>query len=153
MCRSGNIQPELSMALKEAHADYEKVRRWVIMKALLIDVANIKVEVVEIGESPSEWNELLHCCYVHITSRMIGDMHKRYNIIYDDGALLKENYPSALDDSYSICMEGNLLITSRDNDGELTDLSEEDIRYLNNYIVHICEEESGRIWKAIWGMH
>lgn len=103
------------------------------MKALLLDVMENKIQVVN-PEGLKDYYKLLGCELVDIVNR--GIKGKRYEIICDDEGLLKANPKiSGIDDMGQAMFVGNLIIAGEtDDNGNLTDLSEEDLEHIQKNI-------------------
>lgn len=103
------------------------------MKALLIDTVNKQVRQVN-PEGLDDYYELIGCELVDIVTRKIG--RKFYDIICDDeGTFVDDPLISAIDDLGGVMFVGNLIICGRvNNEGELTDLTNNDIQYIKKRI-------------------
>lgn len=102
-------------------------------KALLVDVMENKVEEVDV-ESLEDYYRLIHCDTVEIVSRLIGD--KRFDIIADEeGLLVNDPLISAINSAGKAMLVGNLIVCGEpDGDGEMTPLTDEDIRFIQSHI-------------------
>ena len=96
------------------------------MKMLLLDVKNREVKMVEANEL-DDYYRLIGCRTIDIVSRSIGDV--RVEIVIDDeGALVDKPKVSAIGIDGTPMLFGNLLVASgRVIDGELTELTQEEI--------------------------
>lgn len=103
----------------------------------LIDVINEKAEVVK-ADGLDDFYRLIDCDTIDIVTRKIG--RRYYDIICDDNGLFADGPKiSAIDDCGSIMLVGNLLIAGlHDEEGELTDLTDDDIAYIADRIEHMC---------------
>lgn len=99
-------------------------------KMYLIDVINEKAEVVKTWGTLNDFYLLLNCDTIDIVTRKIGRHY--YDIICDDNGLFADSPKiSAIDDSGSIMFVGNILIAGmHDEEGELRDLTDDDIAYI-----------------------
>lgn len=106
------------------------------MRGLLLDVMQNKVEVVEVN-GLDDYYRLIGCSLIDITQRKIAG--KYYEIICDDEGLLKENPKiSAINDMGQPMLVGNLIIAEEvDEDGNLTDLLDADIKHIRENIHHM----------------
>lgn len=103
------------------------------MKALFLDSINKTTSVVN-PDSLQDYYNLIGCGCIDIVTRKIG--RKVYDIIVDDEGLLK-NDPliSAIDDLGRVMLVGSLIVCGvADEEGELTDLSAADIKYIKKRI-------------------
>lgn len=105
------------------------------MKSILINVNEDTVSVVN-PEGLEDWYNLLGVSLVDIAYRRIGRKNKYFNIIVDDNGLLTDEPKiSAVSNLGAVMLVGNLIIAGdTDDEGNLTDLTEEDIRYISRYI-------------------
>lgn len=106
------------------------------MKGLLIDVKDSKVRKVKAG-TLTEYRKLIGCSYIDITCVKIGG--RFYDVICDDeGYFEMEPIVSAVceeDGKLVSALVGNLLICGLcDEDGNETDLSEDDISEIKKSI-------------------
>lgn len=102
------------------------------MRALLLDAAKCTISEVTPCEL-EEYQELIGCRCIDIVNRGIAG--KRYDIICDDEGLFScDPRISAIDDTGQPMLAGNLIIAGETWDGNLTDLSEEDIRHIRNNV-------------------
>lgn len=103
------------------------------MKALLLDVINKTTKKVN-PESLEDYYNMIGCRYVEIVTRRIG--RKYYDIICDEeGTFVDDPLISAIDDFGRVMFVGNLIISGTvDSEGELTDLTDNDIRYIKKRI-------------------
>lgn len=105
------------------------------MKSLLIDVYRREVDIVDCSIYPDAY-KLLNCSTYDIPFRAIGFENRVFGIVVDDEGLLKNNQiVSAVSPHFEEIFVGNLLITRFDEEGNQIDLSDDDINYLNRYIV------------------
>ena len=112
---------------------------------------NIYPDIVEImpdGSNLDEIYKLLKCDTIDIVSRPFGIDKKMFNVILDDNGRLKDKpIPSALNiipgkKDFSIDFVGNLLICGfADEEGNLTDLSLDDICKIKNQVI-LCRVNS-----------
>lgn len=103
------------------------------MKALLLNTMEKRVEVVN-PESLQDYYKLIGCKWVEIVTRKIG--RKFYEVICDEeGTFVDDPLISAIDDLGRVMFVGNLIICGlADEEGELTDLSSNDIQYIKKRI-------------------
>ncbi len=116
-----------------------------MVKGLLIDVENGKVEVVEIPQKLEEYYKLLNVEYIDIVNRYIAN--ELYTIVCDDEALLKENPRiSAIDYYNEPMLYGNLFITKYTDSEYLESLSDEDINklYDSAWVLEFFENQTLR---------
>lgn len=107
------------------------------MKYLLLDVKNREVKTVE-ANGLDDYYKIIGCRTIDIISRSIGDV--RVEIVLDDeGALVKNPKVSAISIDGTPMLCGNLLVASGrvTDDGELTELTEDEVAELMNNIATI----------------
>ena len=122
------------------------------MKMLLIDVHNNEVKLVE-ANGLEDYYKYIGCSTIDIVCRRIGDV--TVNIVCDDeGTLVEHPKVSAIDDVGQPCLYGNLLIAGGEViDGELTELTEQEIEYIKKYSIVSCRTTYyKKPYKVIWGM-
>jgi len=102
------------------------------MKMLLLDVQNNDVKVVE-ANGLEDYYKYIGCDFIDIVRRKIGDL--TVEIVCDDeGTFYEHPKVSAIDIIGQPCLFGNLLIASeRVIDGNLTELTEEEIEYIKQF--------------------
>lgn len=104
------------------------------LTGIFVDVAaNTIGKKTLINHSYKDWYPLLDCDTFHITDRMIGG--KEYFIVHDDEFLLKMNNLVSmviLDGEGKVIQSflGNIFIANCDDEGDLIDLTEEDIEII-----------------------
>ena len=118
------------------------------MKYLLIDVINNDVRLVE-ANGLDDFYKLLNCRCIDITRRKIGDIG--CNLIVDDEGLLIDNpIVSAIDVSGTPCLFGNILVASgRTVDGELTELTDEELQEVMFNIAEITTTKRPEPYKVL----
>lgn len=90
-----------------------------MLKAVLIDVYNEKVEIKDIEPELEEYYRLLDCTLVDIVTRKIGG--KLFYIVCDEEGLYSHGDDpriSALNSDYEPMLVGNLLVLGYSDDGE-----------------------------------
>ena len=121
------------------------------MKMLLLDVYNNEVKVVEVN-GLEDYYKYIGCSLIDIVRRTIGDM--TVEIICDYEALFAEHPKvSAIDVLGQPCLYGNLLVAGGEViDGNLTELTEEEIEYLKGYIIDIRTTFYKKPFNVFWEM-
>lgn len=106
------------------------------MKGLLLDLNENKTKVVE-ANSLQDYYDLIGCNLIEIVNRRIG--RKRFEIVCDEeGTFVLEPKISAIDNLGTPMFVGNLIICGQaDEEGELTDLSTNDINYIKKRIIEM----------------
>lgn len=106
---------------------------------VLVDVENKKTEVLEALDTLDNWYKLLDCNTIDIVSRRIGNTKDYFKIICDEEGLYKNNPRIAAIDNFGHTMlVGNIFITGPvDRDGNLTSLSDADVRHIKKNIKNI----------------
>ena len=122
------------------------------MKMLLLDVQNNDVKVVE-ANGLEDYYKFIGCSVIDIVRRKIGDI--TVEIVCDDeGTFAEHPKASATTVDGKPCLFGNLLIAGGEViDGELTELTEEEIEYIKKYSLVSCRTAYYKEpYKVIWGM-
>ena len=107
------------------------------MKYLLLDVKNREVKTVE-ANGLDDYYKIIGCRTIDIISRSIGDV--RVEIVLDDeGSFVKNPKVSAIGIDGTPMLYGNLFVASGrvTDDGELTELTEDEVAELMNNIATI----------------
>lgn len=103
-------------------------------RTIVIEVES-KREIYEanITELEDMYNHI-KCDCIDITERKIGENY--YDIIVDDEGLLKDYaIPSAIDKiTHEVQLVGNLIVSKYDEEGELRDLTEKEIKEVTENI-------------------
>ena len=105
------------------------------MKVVYLNIEKQELpKVIDIEDNLKVFYELIGCQYVDIVRRKIGD--KQYDVICDDEGLFKEHpIISAVDNTYKPMFVGNLIISKSNDEGELIDLSENDIKQILRHTI------------------
>ena len=100
------------------------------MKVVYLNVEKQQLpKVMDIEDNLDVFYELIGCRCVDIVERKIGN--KYFDVICDDEGALKDNtVVSAVDTQFHPMIFGNLIISKSDDEGNLIDLSEEDIKQI-----------------------
>lgn len=104
-----------------------------LLRGVLVDVEKETASVVEIPDELDAFYKILNCDCIDIVVRAIGGRcRKKFNIVCDDEALLKNDPKiSAIDNLGNVQLCGNLFIVGGPVvDGNLTSLNEYDEAYL-----------------------
>lgn len=106
------------------------------MKGLLLDLNENKTKIVE-ANNLQDYYDLIGCNLIEIVNRKIG--RKRFEIVCDEeGTFVSEPKISAIDNWGAPMFVGSLLICGQtDEEGELTDLSTNDIDYIQKRIIEM----------------
>lgn len=121
------------------------------MKMLLLDVQNNEVKVVEVN-GLEDYYKYIGCSVIDIVRRQIGDI--TVEIVCDDEATFVEHPKvSAIDVIGEPCLCGNLLVAGGEViDGNLTELTEEEIEYLKDFLIPITTSFYKEPFKVFWEM-
>ena len=115
------------------------------VKMLLIDVVNNEVKKVTAGDY-KEYHSLLNCELFDVVRRRIGTEQRVYEFVCDDMGLLKENPTVSAINGNEVMFVGNLLIAGLvDFEGEFTDITDDDVNYIENYVKYMIDLETGAI--------
>lgn len=100
------------------------------MKVVYLNVENQELpKFMDIEDKLDVFYELIGCRCIDIVRRKIGN--KYFDVICDDeGALKDDPVVSAVDTQFHHMLVGNLIISRADDEGNLIDLSEEDIKQI-----------------------
>lgn len=106
-----------------------------MLKAVLLDVYNEKVEIKDIEPELEEYYRLLDCTLVDIVTRKIGG--KLFYIVCDEEGLYSHGDDpriSALNGDYEPMLVGNLLVLGYSDDGEERGLEDEEVVHVMDHI-------------------
>lgn len=119
------------------------------IKAYYIDPDSNTAEPREIETELDTYYRLLHCTCIDIVTRKIGG--KTYVIICDDEGLFNTDpHISAIDDLGQPMLVGALLVTGlADRRGELTTLTDDDVRYISKRVVHLSTRLHPEGWQML----
>lgn len=100
------------------------------MKVVYLNVEKQELPtVMDIADDLDVFYELIGCRCIDIVHRKIGN--KYFDVICDDEGLFKDEViVSAVDTQFRQMLVGNLIIATGDNEGNLIDLSDEDIKQI-----------------------
>lgn len=127
------------------------------IKAFYIDPETDTAEPRTVEDSLSAFYQLLHCSSIEIVTRRIGSAYRtgaygrgyrRYSIICDEeGALIEDPKISAINDYGDVMLVGSLLIVGLpDDEGELTDLTDDDIKHIRRYVMPLSTRRHPEGW-------
>lgn len=130
------------------------------LKAFYIDPATDTAEPRTVEDSLSSFYQLLHCSSIEIVTRRIGAAqrtgscgrtYREYSIICDEeGALLEDPLISAIDDYGNVMLVGSLLIVGLpDDEGELTGLTDEDIKHIRYNVMPLSTRRHPEGWHML----
>jgi hypothetical protein len=121
------------------------------MKMLLLDVYNNEVKVVE-ANGLEDYYKYIGCSVIDIVRRKIGDL--TVEIVCDDeGTFVEHPKVSAIDIVGQPCLYGNLLVAGgKVIDGNLTELTEKEIKYLKHFIIEVATTFYKEPFKVFWEM-
>lgn len=103
------------------------------MKALLLNVHDNIVKVLDIEDELEDYYREIGCQYIEIVQRKIG--RKWFDVICDEEGTYREDAKvSAIDNFGRPMFVGNLLFMHHDNNGNMTELSDTDIKYITERI-------------------
>lgn len=108
------------------------------MKCIFINVLeNRYPEVVDILPENHIFSDMLRCDWLDFCYREIDG--KKYTFIVDDVGLYRENpKPAVIDENLEVHLVGNVLIFGfPDNEGELTELTTDDIKAIMRRTISI----------------
>ena len=122
------------------------------MKMLLLDVHNNDLRVVE-ANGLEDYYKYIGCSVIDIVRRKLGEL--TVEIVCDDEATFAEHPKvSAIDIVGQPCLYGNLLIAGGEViDGELTELTEEEIEYVKQFMIEVTTAYYKKPFKVFWEMN
>ena len=108
------------------------------MKTFLIDVYNRAYGLAEVENELEAFYEKLDCRCINIVVRKVKGVE--FDIMCDDEGLLREDRrPSAfVRDTLEPMLVGNLMFFHHDAEGNLTEISDDEMRLLRNSICWPC---------------
>ena len=112
-------------------------------RMLVLDVNECKVYEKDCN-CLQDYYSAIKCNTIDIVRRQIGGRY--FDIIVDDEAALKpedEIYVGAIDSNRHIALLGSLVFANHDEDGNETDLSDQDIEHIRGYIKCAFLKEGG----------
>ena len=121
------------------------------MKMLLLDVQNNDVKVVE-ADGLEDYYKYIGCSVIDIVRRRIGDL--TVEIVCDDeGTFVEHPKVSAVDIVGQPCLYGNLLVAGgKVIDGNLTELTEDEIDYIKQFLIEVTTAFYKEPFKVFWEM-
>lgn len=121
------------------------------MKMLLLDVQNNELKVVEVN-GLEDYYKYIGCSVIDIVRRKIGDL--TVEIVCDDeGTFAEHPKVSAIDVVGQPCLVGNLLVAGGEViDGNLTELTDEEIEYIKQYTIEVTTAYYKEPFKVFWEM-
>ena len=127
------------------------------IKAFYIDPETNTAEPRTVEDSLSSFYKLLHCSSIEIVARRIGSGREArvFNVICDEeGALIEDPLISAIDDYGDVMLVGSLLIVGlADDEGELTDLTDADIKHIRNHVMPLSTRHHPEGWQMLTSCH
>jgi len=110
------------------------------IKAYYVDPITDTAKAVDIVPELDTYYDMLHCRTIDIVNRGFGQKGKtRFDIICDDEGLFADDPRiSAIDALGKPMLVGSLLVVGEpDDDGNETSLTDEDVRLLERYTMHL----------------
>jgi len=104
------------------------------IKGFLVDVSDSpKAELVEVeNDSLEQLYKILNCDCIDIVVRSIGGIE--FDIVCDDNGLLIDNPRVSANSDIFGSLFGNLFVCHHDYDGNLTSISEEDLKNIQDHM-------------------
>lgn len=112
-------------------------------RMLVLDVNDCKVYEKDCN-CLQDYYSAIRCNTIDIVSRQIGGRY--FDIIVDDEGFLKpedEIYVSAINSEKHVMLVGTLVFANHDSDGNETDLTDQDVEHIRNYIKCAFLKEGG----------
>lgn len=127
------------------------------IKAFYIDPKTDTAEPRTVEDSLDTFYQLLHCRVIDIVTRRIGFGRgsRVFDIICDEeGALIEDPLISAIDDFGDAMLVGSLLIVGlADDEGELTDLTDADIKHIRKHVMPLSTRRHPEGWQMLTSCH
>lgn len=127
------------------------------IKAFYIDPETDTAEPRTVEDSLDTFYQLLHCRVIDIVTRRIGFGRgsRVFDIICDEeGALIEDPLISAIDDYGDAMLVGSLLIVGlADDEGELTDLTDADIKHIRKHVMPLSTRRHPEGWQMLTSCH
>lgn len=114
---------------------------------------DVQSKVVVFEDKLENIYSLLSVDLIDVTERKVGKFV--YDIVCDDEGLLKNDIlPSAFNDKCEPQLVGNLLLVNHDDEGNFTDLTDEQIADLENQMFVCVSEWQGKpkVYRALKGV-
>ena len=111
-----------------------------------IDVQNETHGPRTIARGLKGYYDLLGCRLIDMTTRQIGVRNgRRYTIVCDDESMFADQPKiSAIDNLGTVQLVGNLFIVKVDEEGNTCSLDQDDIEYLEGYVLLQCTHKFPR---------
>lgn len=105
------------------------------LKVVMIDVDDCTIHDYVIDDDLNTFYNLIGCETIDIVNRSVGDEQRRFEFIIDDEGIYNNPILSAVNRNMETYFVGNIIITGKTNgDGELTSLSDDDVKYIRKHI-------------------
>ena len=123
-----------------------------IVRGFLVDVEKGEAKVVVFEDKLENIYNLLNVELIDVTVRKIGRF--TYDVVCDDEGLLKPNVPSAYDSKGEPCLVGSLLLVNHDDEGNFSDLTDEQILELKSKVrgAMVVENMQARVLQVLTGV-
>lgn len=108
------------------------------MKTLLLDAENREISVIDVEDDLDAFYEKLNCRCIDIPVRSIGGRY--FDVMCDDEGLLKEDPVVSAIGSNGVMLVGNLMFFHHDDEGNLVELSDEDISHIKKNLRVVIHE-------------
>ena len=103
------------------------------MKTLLLNVKENYIKELDIKDDLEVFYDFIGCRCIDIVERKIN--RRTFDIIIDDEGLLKDDPKiSAINGFGKPMLVGNLMFAHHDSNGNLKDLTDDDIKYIKHFI-------------------
>lgn len=123
------------------------------IRGYFIDVVNARCGERTVADDLDTYYQMLNCDCIEIVKRRIGK--KDFQIICDESGTLKENFiVSAITWDGGAALVGNLFVTGlADDEGELTDLTDEDVKFIGSHVTLFTNVMTGRGTPMLIGLN
>jgi hypothetical protein len=123
-----------------------------IVRGFLVDVWKGEAKVVVFEDKLENIYAMLNVELIDVTERKVGN--QIFDVVCDDEGLLKPNIPSAYDSKGEPALVGSLLFVNHDDEGNFSDLTEEQIITLKSKVkgAVIAENMSVRFLQVMTGV-
>lgn len=119
------------------------------MARVLVFTTNGETKEIECNTLDDYYKEL-NCSTFDIVRRRVGN--KMFDIFVDDEGLLKcDPVITMIGDDFKPMLVGNLIFANSDSEENTTSLSDDDVKLIKDFVMHLYNIDTGETRKVIWG--